>query len=54
MQSIIKIHAKDNVAVALCDLAAGDQPVWEGQAIALAQDVARGTSLPLNRSLPVR
>ncbi|VTR55092.1 Uncharacterised protein [Serratia fonticola] len=45
MQSIIKIHAKDNVAVALCDLAAGDQPVWEGQAIALAQDACSGAQV---------
>ncbi|HGM5490830.1 TPA: UxaA family hydrolase [Serratia fonticola] len=47
MQSIIKIHAKDNVAVALCDLAAGDQPSWEGRSITLAQDVVRGHKFAL-------
>ncbi|MFC0228206.1 UxaA family hydrolase [Serratia aquatilis] len=47
MQSIIKIHTKDNVAVALRDLAAGEAIEWGGQAITLAQDVVRGHKFAL-------
>lgn len=47
MQSMIKIHTKDNVAVALRDLAAGEAIEWDGQAITLAQDVVRGHKFAL-------
>ncbi|PVZ84951.1 altronate hydrolase [Serratia sp. S1B] len=47
MQSIIKIHAKDNVAVALRDLTVGEQLTWDDQAITLVQDVARGHKFAL-------
>ncbi|WP_337262678.1 MULTISPECIES: UxaA family hydrolase [unclassified Serratia (in: enterobacteria)] len=47
MQSIIKIHSKDNVAVALRDLAAGETQALGEQTITLAQDVARGHKFAL-------
>ena len=50
MQSTIKIHEQDNVAVALRDLAAGERVELEGAVIQLAQPVARGTNLRSARS----
>ena len=50
MQSTIKIHEQDNVAVALRDLAAGETVELAGVAFPLAQPVARGTSLRSARS----
>ena len=52
MQSIIKIHAKDNVAVALCDLAAGEAIVCEGQTVTLQQEVVRGHKFALEPIAP--
>ncbi len=47
MQSTIKIHEQDNVAVALRDLAAGERVELEGAVIQLAQPVARGHKFAL-------
>ncbi|MFZ1874407.1 MAG: altronate dehydratase family protein [Chania sp.] len=47
MQSIIKIHSKDNVAVALRDLAAGETQTLGECVITLAQDVVRGHKFAL-------
>ena len=47
MQSTIKIHEQDNVAVALRDLAAGETVELAGVAFPLAQPVARGHKFAL-------
>ncbi|HIF6627133.1 galactarate dehydratase [Acinetobacter baumannii] len=47
MQSTIKIHEQDNVAVALRDLAAGERIELEGAVVKLAQPVARGHKFAL-------
>ncbi|MFE0779211.1 UxaA family hydrolase, partial [Serratia bockelmannii] len=47
MQSTIKIHEQDNVAVALRDLAAGEMLELDGERIQLAQPVARGHKFAL-------
>ncbi len=47
MQSTIKIHEQDNVAVALRDLAAGETVELAGVAVSLAQPVARGHKFAL-------
>lgn len=47
MQSTIKIHEQDNVAVALRDLAAGERVELEGAVVKLAQPVARGHKFAL-------
>ncbi|QCR37315.1 UxaA family hydrolase [Nissabacter sp. SGAir0207] len=47
MQSTIKIHALDNVAVALRDLEAGEQVSLDDQPLALPQPVARGHKFAL-------
>ena len=43
----IKIHALDNVAVALADLAEGTEVTVDGQAITLRQAVTRGHKFAL-------
>ncbi len=47
MQEIIKIHATDNVAVALTDLNEGHQVTLDGQVITLRAAIARGHKLAL-------
>ncbi|CAI1017651.1 D-galactarate dehydratase [Serratia liquefaciens] len=47
MQSMVKIHSLDNVAVALRDLAADETLMLDGTAIRLAQPVARGHKFAL-------
>ncbi|CAI1831124.1 D-galactarate dehydratase [Serratia ficaria] len=47
MQSIVKIHSQDNVAVALRDLAAGESLTLAELAIRLPQPVARGHKFAL-------
>ncbi|SQI45444.1 galactarate dehydratase [Serratia plymuthica] len=47
MQSIVKIHSQDNVAVALRDLADGETLVLEALTIRLSQPVARGHKFAL-------
>ncbi|PLR47803.1 altronate hydrolase [Chimaeribacter arupi] len=47
MQSIIKIHSLDNVAVALRDLAAGETVTLHDQRLVLPQAVARGHKFAL-------
>ncbi len=47
MQSTIKIHEQDNVAVALRDLAAGETVELDGERVQLAQPVARGHKFAL-------
>lgn len=47
MQSMIKIHSLDNVAVALRDLAAGETVTPGGQPLVLPQAVARGHKIAL-------
>ncbi|MBJ5876251.1 UxaA family hydrolase, partial [Salmonella enterica subsp. enterica serovar Derby] len=43
----IKIHALDNVAVALADLAEGNEVTVDGQAVILPQAVSRGHKFAL-------
>lgn len=43
----IKIHALDNVAVALADLAEGTEVSVDNQTVTLRQDVARGHKFAL-------
>src|SRR5699024_12855067 len=43
----IKIHALDNVAVALADLAEGTEVSVDNQTVTLRQDVARGHTFAL-------
>ena len=43
----IKIHALDNVAVALADLAEGNEVTIDGQAVILRQAVSRGHKFAL-------
>ena len=43
----IKIHALDNVAVALADLAEGTEVSVDNQTVRLRQDVARGHKFAL-------
>ena len=43
----IKIHALDNVAVALADLAEGNEVTVDGQAVILRQAVSRGHKFAL-------
>lgn len=43
----IKIHALDNVAVALADLAEGTEVTVDGQAVTLRQAVSRGHKFAL-------
>ncbi|MGQ8817385.1 UxaA family hydrolase [Serratia sp. NA_13] len=47
MQSMVKIHSLDNVAVALRDLAAGETLALEAQTIRLVQPVTRGHKFAL-------
>lgn len=47
MQSMVKIHSLDNVAVALRDLAAGETLALEAQGITLLQPVTRGHKFAL-------
>lgn len=47
MQQAIKIHSRDNVAVALQDLAAGTQVIVAEQRITLQQDIGRGHKFAL-------
>jgi len=47
MQSLIKIHDLDNVAVALCDLAEGEQVTVAQRTLVLAQAVGRGHKFAL-------
>jgi altronate hydrolase len=47
MQSMVKIHSLDNVAVALRDLAAGEMLALETQTIELVQPVTRGHKFAL-------
>lgn len=47
MQDAIKIHSRDNVAVALRDLAAGATVELSGQGVKLQQDVGRGHKFAL-------
>ena len=47
MQQAIKIHSRDNVAVALQDLAAGIQVIVAEQRITLHQDIGRGHKFAL-------
>lgn len=52
MQEVIKIHATDNVAVALTDLQEGHQVTVDGQTITLRSAIGRGHKFAL-RDLPV-
>lgn len=47
MQQAIKIHSRDNVAVALQDLVAGTQVIVAEQRITLQQDIGRGHKFAL-------
>lgn len=47
MQDFIKIHAADNVAVALRDLKCGETLQVDGAAVTLAEDIARGHKFTL-------
>lgn len=47
MQQAIKIHSRDNVAVALQDLAAGTEVIVAEQRITLQQDIGRGHKFAL-------
>ena len=53
MQDVIKIHATDNVAVALADLAEGQRIEIDGVTITLRGFIARGHKLAL-RDLPAQ
>jgi len=47
MKEMIKIHARDNVAVTLIDRIAGEEISVEGQKITLTEDVGRGHKIAL-------
>lgn len=47
MNKAIKIHDKDNVAVALCDLKKGESIKIDGKTITLADDITRGHKFAL-------
>ena len=49
MKSYLKIHPKDNVAVALCPLSAGTVIGLEGRTFSLAEDIPRGHKFAVSR-----
>lgn len=48
MQEFIKIHSKDNVAVALCPLPAGRKLTVDSQELVLAEDIPQGHKFALS------
>ncbi|HIZ22867.1 MAG TPA: altronate dehydratase family protein [Candidatus Blautia faecigallinarum] len=49
MKSYLKIHPKDNVAVALCPLSAGTVIDLEGRTFSLAEDIPQGHKFAVSR-----
>ncbi|BDH45212.1 altronate hydrolase [Salmonella enterica subsp. enterica serovar Choleraesuis] len=52
MQRFIQIHRQDNVAVALCDLTAGESLSVADEPLILKQDIARGHKFALSQIAP--